>query len=232
MTYKSLKEECFETNLMLPKLNLIISTFGNVSCVDKAKGIFGIKPSGVPYDVLKIEDIVICDFDGLVVDGNMRPSSDTKTHAVLYKSWPDIGGIAHTHSTFATAWAQSLRDIPLFGTTHADYLTQDIPCALPMKDTYIQGDYEWNTGLQIIDCLKERGLNYKDVQMMLVGSHAPFTWGENATQAVHNSAILEQCAHMAYLTLQINPHAERLKQSLIDKHHMRKHGPKSYYGQY
>ncbi len=231
MTFKSLREECFEANMMLPKLNLVIYTFGNVSCVDRDKSVFAIKPSGVPYDILKVEDIVICDLDGNVVDGKMRPSSDTKTHAVLYKNWLSIGGIAHTHSTFGTSWAQALCEIPIFGTTHADYLTHDIPCALPMKDEYIEGDYEINTGLQIIECMKEKGLSHEEVEMILVGSHAPFTWGKTAAKAVHNSAILEQCAHMAYLTLQINPDANKLKEALIRKHHQRKHGPDSYYGQ-
>jgi len=231
MKFKSLREECFEANMMLPKLNLVIFTFGNVSCVDRSKSVFAIKPSGVPYDTLKYEDIVICDFDGNVVDGKLRPSSDTRTHAVLYKNWFSIGGVAHTHSTYGTSWAQSLYDIPVFGTTHADYLTHDIPCALPMKDELILGDYEINTGHQIIDCLRERGLNHEEVEMILVGSHAPFTWGNTAAKAVHNSAVLEQCAQMAYLTLQINPGTNRLKDTLIQKHHQRKHGPDSYYGQ-
>jgi len=231
MTFKSLREECFEANMMLPKLNLVIYTFGNVSCVDRDLNVLAIKPSGVAYDLLKVEDIVICDLDGKVVDGIMRPSSDTKTHAVLYKNWPSIGGIAHTHSTFGTSWAQALCEIPIFGTTHADYLTHDIPCALPMKDEYIEGDYEINTGLQIIECMKDKGLSHEEVEMILVGSHAPFTWGKTAAKAVHNSAILEQCAHMAYLTLQINPDANKLKEALIRKHHQRKHGPDSYYGQ-
>lgn len=231
MTFKSLREECFEANMMLPKLNLVIYTFGNVSCVDRDKNVLAIKPSGVAYDLLKVEDIVICDLDGNVVDGKMRPSSDTKTHAVLYKNWLSIGGIVHTHSTFGTSWAQALCEIPIFGTTHADYLTHDIPCALPMKDEYIEGDYEINTGHQIIECMKEKGLSHEEVEMILVGSHAPFTWGKTAAKAVHNSAILEQCAHMAYLTLQINPDANKLKEALIRKHHQRKHGPDSYYGQ-
>lgn len=231
MTFKSLREECFEANMMLPKLNLVIYTFGNVSCVDRDLNVLAIKPSGVAYDLLKVEDIVICDLDGNVVDGKMRPSSDTKTHAVLYKNWLSIGGIVHTHSTFGTSWAQALCEIPIFGTTHADYLTHDIPCALPMKDEYIEGDYEINTGLQIIECMKDKGLSHEEVEMILVGSHAPFTWGKTAAKAVHNSAILEQCAHMAYLTLQINPDANKLKEALIRKHHQRKHGPDSYYGQ-
>ena len=231
MNYKDLREECYEANMLLPKLGLVVFTFGNVSCVDRDKAVFGIKPSGVPYDDLKVEDIVILDYEAKVVEGNMRPSSDTNTHALLYKTWSNIGGISHTHSTYGTAWAQSLLDIPIFGTTHADHLTVDIPCAQPMSDAYIEGDYEYNTGLQIIDCLTEKKLSYEDVEMILVGSHAPFTWGKNAKKAVYNSAILEECAKMAYITLQINPSAAKLKNALIQKHFERKHGPNSYYGQ-
>jgi len=161
----------------------------------------------------------------------LNPSSDTKTHAVLYKYWEGINGIVHTHSTYGTAWAQSQRDIPIFGTTHADYTTADIPCAPPMSDEMIKGNYEHETGFQIINCFKERGLNYKEVEMVLVGNHAPFTWGKNAAKAVHNSAVLEQIAKMAVLTEQINPNAPRLKDALINKHFERKHGPDSYYGQ-
>jgi L-ribulose-5-phosphate 4-epimerase len=175
--------------------------------------------------------MVIVDFDGNVVDGSLRPSSDTKTHAVLYKQWEGIGGIVHTHSTYGTAWAQSQRDIPIFGTTHADYNTVNIPCAPPMSDAIIQGNYEYETGFQIINCFNERGLDYKEVEMVLVGNHAPFTWGKNADKAVHNSAVLEQIAKMALLTEQINPNAPRLKDALIKKHFERKHGPDSYYGQ-
>jgi L-ribulose-5-phosphate 4-epimerase len=231
MEYKSLKEECYEANMMLPKLGLVVFTFGNVSCVDRSKGVLAIKPSGVPYDALTAEDMVIVDYDAKLVSGTLRPSSDTQTHALLYKTWDKIGGISHTHSTYGTAWAQALRDIPIFGTTHADHLTTDIPCAQPMKDAYIQGDYEYNTGLQIIDCLAEKNLSYEEVEMILVGSHAPFTWGTSAKKAVYNSAILEECAKMAYFTLQINPEAPRLKNALIQKHFERKHGPNSYYGQ-
>jgi L-ribulose-5-phosphate 4-epimerase len=217
--------------MMLPKLGLVVFTFGNVSCVDRDEAVFAIKPSGVPYDLLGVDDIVIVDYNGKFVNGQLRPSSDTKTHALLYKTWPKIGGIAHTHSTYATAWAQALTDIPILGTTHADYLTVDIPCAQPMIDDYIKGNYEFNTGLQIIDCLNERDLSYEEVEMILVGSHAPFTWGKNAFKAVYNSGILEECAKMAYLSLQINPNSPRLKSALIQKHFERKHGPNSYYGQ-
>jgi L-ribulose-5-phosphate 4-epimerase len=175
--------------------------------------------------------MVIIDFDGKTVEGTLRPSSDTKTHAVLYSQWEKIGGVVHTHATFSTAWAQAQRDIPLYGTTHADYNTVDIPCAPPMNDAMIQGDYEYETGFQIINCLKERNLSYEEVEMILVGNHAPFTWGKTAQKAVHNSAVLETIAEMALLTERINPEAPRLKDALIKKHFERKHGPDSYYGQ-
>lgn len=229
--YQHIQEEAYHANMELPKLNLVIFTFGNVSAVDRDLGVFAIKPSGVPYEDLTPESMVIVDFDGNTVQGHMRPSSDTKTHAVLYKHWDSIGGIVHTHSTYATAWAQSLRDIPIFGTTHADYNTVDIPCAAPMSDEMIKGDYEYQTGFQIMECLKEKGMSYKEVEMVLVGNHAPFTWGKNAHKAVHNSAVLEAIAHMALLTEQINPDAPRLKNALINKHYERKHGEGSYYGQ-
>jgi L-ribulose-5-phosphate 4-epimerase len=229
--YQHIKEEAYAANMELPKLNLVIFTFGNVSAVDRDLGVFAIKPSGVPYEDLTPDKMVVVDFDATTVEGKLRPSSDTKTHAVLYKSWDSIGGIVHTHSTYATAWAQSLRDIPIFGTTHADYNTVNIPCAAPMSEIMIRGDYEHQTGYQIIDCLREKGYSYKEVEMVLVGSHAPFTWGKNAAKAVHNSAVLEAIAHMALLTEQINPKAPRLKSALINKHYERKHGEGSYYGQ-
>lgn len=229
--YKSLKEECYEANMQLDALKLVIYTFGNVSAVDRAKGIFAIKPSGVPYDILKPEDIVILDYDNNIVEGTMRPSSDTKTHAYLYKHWEKIGGIAHTHATYSVAWAQSQLDIPILGTTHADHLTADIPCAPPMADALIAGNYEHNTGIQILDCFKEKGLSYEEVEMVLLGNHGPFTWGKNAAKAVYNSKVLEAVAEMAYLTRQINPNAPRMKDSLIQKHYDRKHGKDAYYGQ-
>jgi L-ribulose-5-phosphate 4-epimerase len=229
--YKSLKEECFEANLQLNALNLVVYTFGNVSAVNRADGVFAIKPSGVPYAQLKPEDIVILDYDNTVVEGTLRPSSDTKTHAHLYKNWETIGGIAHTHATYSVAWAQAQKDIPIFGTTHADHLTTDIPCAPPMSDELIKGNYEHNTGIQIINCFTERKLSYKEVEMVLLGNHGPFTWGATAAQAVYNSKVLEVVAEMAYLTLQINPQAPRLKDALIKKHYDRKHGKDAYYGQ-
>jgi L-ribulose-5-phosphate 4-epimerase len=229
--YKDLKQDCYEANMQLNALNLVVYTFGNVSAVDRKNGVFAIKPSGVPYEDLKPEDIVIVDFDNNVIEGTMRPSSDTKTHAYLYKHWPNIGGVAHTHATYSVAWAQSQLDIPIFGTTHADHLTADIPCAPPMADSLIEGNYEHNTGIQILDCFKEKNLSYEEVEMILIGNHGPFAWGKNAAKAVYNSKVLEVVAEMAYLTLQINPNAPRLKDSLIKKHYNRKHGKDSYYGQ-
>lgn len=229
--YQHIQEAAYEANMQLPKLNLVVFTFGNVSAADRSLGVFAIKPSGVPYEELTPAKMVIVDFDATIVEGSLRPSSDTKTHAVLYKHWEHIGGICHTHSTYATAWAQAQRDIPIFGTTHADYNTVDIPCAPPMSDEMIKGNYEYETGFQIMNCFNEKKLNYEEVEMILVGNHAPFTWGKTAAKAVYNSAILETIAHMALLTEQINPQAPRLKDALIQKHFERKHGPDSYYGQ-
>ena len=217
--------------MQLQELGLVIFTFGNVSVVDREAGVFAIKPSGIPYEDLCADNMVIVDFKGEIVSGDLRPSSDTLTHAVLYKEWKKIGAIVHTHSTYATAWAQAQRDIPIYGTTHADHLTSDIPCAPPMADEIIKGNYEHETGYQIINCMKEKKLSYEEVEMILVGNHAPFAWGENGKKAVYNAATLEEIAKMAYLTEQINPSAPRLKDSLINKHWERKHGKEAYYGQ-
>jgi L-ribulose-5-phosphate 4-epimerase len=229
--FEKIKQEAYYANMQLPKLGLVLFTFGNVSVADRALKVFAIKPSGIPYDELSPEKMVIVDFNGEIIAGNLRPSSDTKTHAVLYKHWEDIQSIVHTHSTYATAWAQSQRPIPIYGTTHADHLTIDIPCAAPMDDAMIAGDYEYQTGFQIMQHFQEIGLSYKEVEMILVGNHAPFTWGKTASKAVYNAAVLEELARMAYLTEQINPSAPRLKDSLIKKHFERKHGPAAYYGQ-
>lgn len=229
--YQSIREAAYEANMQLPRLGLVLFTFGNVSAADRDKGLFAIKPSGVPYEALTPAKMVIVDFDGKTVDGSLRPSSDTLTHAVLYKHWEHIGGIVHTHSMYATAWAQTHRDIPIYGTTHADHTTVDIPCAPPMSDEMILGNYEYQTGFQIMQCLEAKGLNYQDVEMMLVGNHAPFTWGKTTEKAVYNSAVLENIAQMAYLTEQIRPDVRPLKDALIRKHYERKHGPDSYYGQ-
>lgn len=229
--YQDIKEQAYLANMELPKLGLVLFTFGNVSAADRNKGVFAIKPSGVPYPELSADKMVIVDFDGNTVEGNLRPSSDTKTHAVLYKHWEDVGGIVHTHSTYGTAWAQAQKAIPIYGTTHADHLTVDIPCAPPMDDAMIKGNYEYETGFQIMNHFENLGLSHKEVEMILVGNHAPFTWGKTAEKAVYNSAVLEAVAQMALLTQQINPQARKLKDSLIEKHYERKHGSNAYYGQ-
>jgi len=229
--YKTLREAAYEANMQLPKLGLVLFTFGNVSAADRDLGVFAIKPSGVPYEDLSPQDMVIVDFEGTIVKGKLRPSSDTLTHAVLYRHWQNIGGIAHTHSTYATAWSQTQRDIPNYGTTHADHTIIDIPCAAPMNDEMIRGNYEYQTGFQIMQCLEQKGYTYEEIEMVLVGNHAPFTWGKTAAKAVYNSAVLEAVAKIAYLSEQIRPGNPRLKEALIKKHFERKHGPDSYYGQ-
>ncbi len=229
--YQHIQEAAYEANMQLPQLGLVLFTFGNVSAADRELGVFAIKPSGVPYNELTPAKMVVVDFENTIIQGSLRPSSDTATHAVLYKHWTGIGGIVHTHSVYATSWAQSQRDIPIYGTTHADYTTVDIPCAPPMNDAMIEGNYEYETGFQIMNHFKEKKLSYEEVEMVLVGNHAPFTWGKTAAKAVHNSAVLECIAQMALLTEQANPQAPRLKDALIKKHFERKHGPDSYYGQ-
>lgn len=229
--YAKIKQEAYEANMELPKLGLVLFTFGNVSVVDREKQVFAIKPSGVSYDALRAEDMVVVDFEANVIEGELRPSSDTKTHAVLYKEWKEIGSIVHTHSAYGTAWAQSNRDIPIYGTTHADHLTVDIPCAPPMADEMIAGNYEHQTGYQIINHFEENNLDYRAIEMVLVGNHAPFTWGKNGQKAVYNAAVLEYVAKMALLSEQINPDIKRMKESLIKKHYDRKHGDNAYYGQ-
>jgi len=217
--------------MKLPALGLVLFTFGNASVVDRMNNVFAIKPSGVPYPELTPEQMVVIDFDGKVIQGELRPSSDTKTHAVLYKHWSQIGGIVHTHSTYATAWAQTGLDIPILGTTHADHLTRDVPCAPTMDDEMIKGDYEHETGFQIIQCFDERQLDPTEVEMMLVANHAPFVWGKDVEKAVYNSAVLEQIAKMAWIARTIDPAVARMKDSLIRKHWERKHGSQAYYGQ-
>lgn len=229
--YQTIKEEAYHANMQLPQLGLVLFTFGNASAVDRKSGVFAIKPSGVPYEALKIEDMVVVDFENNILEGDMRPSSDTKTHAVLYKHWKSVGGIVHTHSTYATAWAQSQLDIPIFGTTHADHLAFDVPCAPVMSDEMIRGHYEHETGFQILNCFKEKKITPDEVPMVVVANHAPFTWGANAAQAVYHSAVLEEVAKMAWITKTINPQAPRLKASLKQKHYERKHGKDAYYGQ-
>jgi len=230
-SYSSIKEEAYLANLQLPKQGLVMLTFGNASVADHQRSVFAIKPSGIPYDELEPEKMVVVDFDGKTVEGTLKASSDARTHAVLYKNWKNIGAVVHTHSIYATAWAQALRDIPVYGTTHADHFTGPIPCTMPMPDEMIQGDYEYETGMQIIHFFREKNLNYEELEMILIGCHAPFTWGKNAAGAIYNSVVLEAMARLALLTEQLNADALILKASLIKKHFERKHGPDSYYGQ-
>jgi len=215
----------------IPKEELAIVTFGNVSGIDRAVGVVAIKPSGIPYAKLKVDDIVIVDLDNVIVEGAMRPSSDTKTHTLLYKNFPTIGGVCHTHSTYAVAWAQAMTAIPNMGTTHADHLTCSIPVTEVMSDEMILRDYELETGNQILDIFKKQSLSPEEVEMVLVACHGPFTWGKDPAKAVYNSVVLEEIAKMAFLTLTINPATPGIKQSLIDKHYFRKHGNDAYYGQ-
>lgn len=229
--YQSLKEQAYEANMEIPRQKLAIYTFGNVSAIDRAAGVVAIKPSGVPYSDLKPQDMVLVDLDNKVLEGTKRPSSDTKTHTLLYRHFSGIGGVCHTHSTYAVAWAQALKAIPNFGTTHADHLTAAVPVTDVMTDEMILGDYEHETGNQILDIFKKENLSPEAVEMVLVACHGPFTWGKDAAKAVYNAAVLEELAKMAYLTLQINPLAMPIKQTLVDKHYFRKHGEHAYYGQ-
>ena len=231
MSFDDLKQRVYKANMQLVEMGLVFQTFGNASAIDRELGVFGIKPSGVAYDQLRPEDIVILDVKNQVVEGSLRPSSDTKTHAYLYQSWDSIGGIVHTHSTYATSWAQTQQAIPILGTTHADHTTYDIPCAPVMDDEWIAEDYETMTGRQIVDHLITLGYSHADVEMMLISNHGPFTWAPTIEKAVYNSAVLEKIAELAYLTLTIRPDAPSLKSSLIQKHYDRKHGKTAYYGQ-
>ncbi|MCK4249222.1 MAG: L-ribulose-5-phosphate 4-epimerase [Candidatus Omnitrophica bacterium] len=227
--YKNLKEIAWQSNLELPKHDLVTYTFGNASSLDRDKGVIAIKPSGLSYDDLKPEDMVIVDLENNIVEGNLNPSSDTKTHLVLYRNFPEIAGVVHTHSTYAAAWSQAIKPITIFGTTQADYLPMDIPCTKIISDEAIKGDYEEETGSQILEVFKD--ISYKEVEMVLVACHGPFTWGKTPAKAVHNSVVLEELAKMAMLTLQINPDTGILKKTIIDKHYQRKHGKDAYYGQ-
>jgi L-ribulose-5-phosphate 4-epimerase len=228
-TYQSLKEAAWKANMDLAASGLVIATFGNVSAFDRERAVFAIKPSGVPYTQLTAEQMVVVDLDNTVVEGTLRPSSDTRTHTVLYRSFSGIGGICHTHSTYAVGWAQAKKPVPILGTTHADHLAADIPCTEVMSDEMIQGDYETETGNQIIRHFKN--LSHEEIAMVLVACHGPFTWGDSADKALYNSIMLEELAKMAFLSTQINPGVSRLAESLINKHYQRKHGANAYYGQ-
>ena len=228
-TYGELKEEAWRANMEIPRRGLAIYTFGNVSAFDAGRSVFAIKPSGVAYDDLKAADMVVVDLEARVVEGALRPSSDTKTHAALYRAFSGIGGIVHTHSTYATAWAQACLPIPLYGTTHADHLAEDVPCTAVMTAEAVERDYEAETGAQIIECFRAR--DPRQTPMVLVAGHAPFTWGPTADKAVYHAVVLEELAKIAAITKTIAPQAERLPGHLVRKHFERKHGKSAYYGQ-
>ncbi len=228
---KSLREVVYEANMELPRRGLVTYTWGNVSAVDRAAGLMVIKPSGVEYEDLSPDKLVVLDLDGRRVEGSLNPSSDTRTHLELYRAFPEIGGIVHTHSAHAVAWAQAGRDIPCFGTTHADYFYGPVPCARALSPEEVEDDYEGSTGRVIVETFRERGLNPVHVPGVICRSHGPFTWGRDAAQAVYHAAVLEEVAKMAIFTVQINPEALPAPQHVLDKHFMRKHGPNAYYGQ-
>ena len=228
---EQLKKEVLEANLMLPKYNLVTFTWGNVSGIDREKGLIVIKPSGVEYDVMTAEDMVVVDLDGNIGEGNLNPSSDTATHIELYKAFPEIGGVIHTHSPWATSWAQAGRGIPAYGTTHADYFYGEIPCTRQLTPEEVEKAYEKETGTVIVEAFKERNIDPVAVPGVIVYKHGPFAWGKNPKQAVHNAVVMENVANMAYHAEQINPHGTPIEQYLLDKHYMRKHGPNAYYGQ-
>ncbi len=228
---EKLKQEVFEANLSLPKHGLVIFTWGNVSAIDRETGLVIIKPSGVDYDKMTVEDMVVTDLDGNVVEGKLKPSSDLMTHLEFYRNFPDIGGVVHTHSINAVAWAQAGKDIPALGTTHGDYFYGPIPCTRYMTPEEIAGEYELNTGKVVVETFKERGINPNYMPAVLVRSHGPFTWGKDAHDAVHNSVVLEALSEMATKTFLNNPDTPVMQQELLDKHFLRKHGPGAYYGQ-
>jgi L-ribulose-5-phosphate 4-epimerase len=225
-----LKKQVFEANLDLVKHGLVIFTWGNVSAIDRSKGIFAIKPSGISYDTMKWEDMVLVDMEGKTVDSVYKPSSDTPTHLVIYLHFMKVGGVVHTHSEWATAWAQTGLAIPALGTTHADYFYGDIPCTRPLSESEVMGNYEKATGKVIVDTFHDSNIDPLVVPAVLVAGHGPFAWGTDANNAVHNAVVLEQVAKMAHHTLTLNKESG-IDQFLLDKHYKRKHGPDAYYGQ-
>ncbi|NLC97269.1 MAG: L-ribulose-5-phosphate 4-epimerase [Erysipelotrichaceae bacterium] len=228
---EKLKEDVFKANLLLPKFGLITFTWGNVSGIDREKNLIIIKPSGVEYDTMSVDDMVVCDLDGNVVEGHYKPSSDLMTHIEFYKNFKDIGGVVHTHSRNATSWAQSGKDIPALGTTHADYFYGSIPCTRKMSVEEIKSDYELNTGKVIVETFNVRKIDANQMPGVLVHSHGPFTWGKTPYEAVHNSVVLEELSSMATYTRLINNEIDSMQDELLDKHFLRKHGPGAYYGQ-
>ena len=228
-SYDELKQQAWQANMEIPRRGLAIYTFGNVSAFDAGRAVFAIKPSGVAYETLTVADMVVVDLESKVVEGTMRPSSDTKTHAALYKAFEGIGGIVHTHSTYASAWAQAGMPIPLYGTTHADHLAEDVPCTALMTADAVERDYEAETGTQIIDCFRTR--DPRQTPMVLVAGHGPFAWGKTADKAVYHAVVLEEIAKVASITRTLDPRAPRLPEHLVRKHFERKHGKNAYYGQ-
>jgi len=226
-----LKQQVYEANMELQARNLVIYTWGNASGIERETGLVVIKPSGVHYEELTPEKMVVVDLEGKTVEGNFRPSSDTPTHLELYKSFPNIGGIVHTHSTWATAWAQAGVGIPCYGTTHADYFYGEIPCTRLLSQAEIGGDYEGNTGKVIVECFQKNNLSYEQMPAVLISSHAPFTWGKNAKEAVHNSVVLEEISKMGLAARLLNQDLNQVSSGLMNKHFLRKHGDNAYYGQ-
>lgn len=228
---EDLKQKVLEANLLLPKYGLVVFTWGNVSGIDRENGLVVIKPSGVDYDIMKAEDMVVTDLDGNVVEGKLKPSSDLATHLEFYKHFKDIGGVVHTHSVNAVAWAQAGKDIPALGTTHGDYFYGQIPCTRFMTDDEIKNNYELNTGKVVVEEFKKRYIDPNQMPGVLVHSHGPFTWGKDPFDAVHNSVVLDTLAKMALKTITINCDVKSMQRELLDKHFLRKHGPGAYYGQ-
>ncbi len=228
---ESLKEKVWKANLDLVKNKLVLFTWGNVSEIDRASGLVVIKPSGVEYDGMKPTDMVVVDLNGKVVEGDLRPSSDTPTHLEFYKAFPEIGGVTHTHSTFATAWAQAGRAIPFYGTTHADYFYGDIPCARALTQAEIEGEYEKNTGLAIVETFRKGNLKPLEVPGVLIKSHGVFAFGKDADNSVYNATVIEEVAKMAAVTEAVNPQVKRADLFMMEKHYQRKHGKNAYYGQ-
>ena len=229
--YKTLREEAYEANMEIHRRNLAIYTWGNSSAFDPEKAVFAIKPSGVEYDQLKPESMVVLDLDGKIVDGKLKPSSDTKTHMVLYRDFDEIYGITHTHSPYACAWAQTGKSVPIFGTTHADHCARGIPCTAFMPQEAVKNNYELETGNLIIKTFKDENLSAAEINMVLVAGHGPFAWGPNAAKSVYHCVILEEVCKMALLTVTIAPNALTLPEHIIRKHWERKHGEDAYYGQ-
>jgi L-ribulose-5-phosphate 4-epimerase len=227
--YRDLKEIACRANLQIAEERLAIATFGNASAFDPGRGVCAIKPSGVPYRDLSPETMVVVDLENRVVEGGLKPSSDTPTHTLLYRHFPGLGGVCHTHSPFAVAWAQAMRPIPVLGTTHADHLTVAVPCTAAMGEEAVRGDYEVETGRQILEAFG--GLDPTEVGMVLVAGHGPFTWGKDALEAVYHSLVLEELARMAAWTLLLRPDAPELARALREKHYFRKHGKNATYGQ-